>query len=102
MPYSKSLQSDEQWHPRTVGDYTTLYLSGIASPTDICENIIENIKNINSKLNIICDLDEELIREQALESSNRYRSGVSLGPLDGVPCVVKDQIWVKGRVYGVH
>ena len=75
-----------------------MYTEGMATPTDIAENIIENIRSVNPQINIICDFDEELIRDQALESSHRYRSGKPLGPLDGVPCVVKDQISVKGRV----
>ena len=45
---------------------------------------------------MICDFDVELIRQEACESSIRYKENRSLGPLDGVPCVVKDQIDVKG------
>ena len=37
-----------------------------------------------------------LLREQAIESTMRYKEGKPLGILDGVPCVVKDQICVKG------
>ena len=72
------------------------YKNGKVTPINVAEKIIENIYEINPKLNIICDFDEELIRQQASASSQRYREGCPIGPLDGVPCVVKDQVKVKG------
>lgn len=40
--------------------------------------------------------DEVNAREAAAASGARYRAGQPLGPLDGVPIVVKEQIAVKG------
>ena len=34
--------------------------------------------------------------KQALASYERYSTGTPIGPLDGVPCVIKDQIMVQG------
>ena len=57
--------------PSTVKDYTDAYLSDRLSPIEVAERIIENVNQLNPKLNMICDMDDELIREQALESTLR-------------------------------
>ena len=92
----KFKNSAPNFKPSTVKDYTDAYLSDRLSPIEVAERIIENINQLNPKLNMICDMDDELIREQALESTIRYKTKTQLGPLDGVPCVVKDQIGVRG------
>lgn len=40
--------------------------------------------------------NEELIRSAAEESTQRYKKGTSIGPLDGIPVAVKDEVNVKG------
>ena len=46
-------------------DYTNAYNSKRCDPVQIAEKIIDHIKIANKDLNVICDFDEELIREQA-------------------------------------
>ena len=47
-------------------------------------------------MHIMCDWREDLILAQAQASTQRYLSGNTLGDLDGVPIVFKDQIKIKG------
>ena len=62
----------------------------------IAEDIIAKIKRVNGEMNIFVDWSEILIKEQAAESERRYQSGKQLGPFDGVPVVIKDQLDIKG------
>jgi aspartyl-tRNA(Asn)/glutamyl-tRNA(Gln) amidotransferase subunit A len=75
---------------------SSAYLGGMVSPLDIAQDIIQKIKIVNSELHIFCDYREDLILKQANESTKRYEDGKVLGPLDGVPIVIKDQIHVIG------
>ena len=89
MTELKKLNENSGWRPTTCADYVRLYREGKTTPSDVAENVIENIKAVNPALNAICDYDEEFIRAQAEASTLRYQENAQLGPLDGVPCVIK-------------
>lgn len=86
----------DQWRPKTIDDYTNAYINKMATPTMIVDDIIAKIKRVNGEMNIFVDWSETLIKEQAAESERRYQSGKQLGPFDGVPVVIKDQLDIKG------
>ena len=46
---------------------------------------------------MICEYFPDQIRAQARESAARYESGKTLGPLDGVPIAMKDQLDIEGH-----
>lgn len=77
--------------------FRSAYIGNIITPLDIAHDIIAKIKLVNSELHIFCDVHEDLIISQAKESTQRYKSGKPLGPLDGVPIVLKDQINLIGH-----
>ena len=52
------------------------------SPSDI----------LNKEMRIIVDWDEKQIMEDAKQSLHRYSTGKPIGPFDGVPVVIKDQL----------
>lgn len=76
-------------------DYTEAYRSGAASPQDVAQNALEAIEASNADnppLRAVISVRAEEVLRLARESAQRYREGRALGPLDGVPVAVKDEI----------
>lgn len=72
------------------------YLSGEVSPVEVLESIQHRIDEVNPKLNaLICNNRSEALKS-ALDSEQRWRVNQPLGPLDGIPISIKDNILVKG------
>lgn len=84
----------------TVADYRDLYLSGVATPLDVAHAILPLIRRDTSPPGIHSlawhDVNVELVLAAARASSERYASGQTLGPLDGVPSAVKDEYDMTG------
>jgi aspartyl-tRNA(Asn)/glutamyl-tRNA(Gln) amidotransferase subunit A len=72
------------------------YLSGDFTPLDAVESVLKRIDRVNSLLNAVVTQDAEGARIAATESTLRYQQGNWLGPMDGVPITVKDNILVQG------
>ena len=76
-------------------DYVKAYKSGTLSPVDVADrliNAIEESQNMQPDMSIFISVDKADIMAQAGESTQRYRKGEPLGPFDGVPVSVKDEI----------
>ncbi len=95
-----------QWHDAELGvpEVTGGRGSGAAlrkafaeglSPEAVLERILSEHQalGIRSPFNAI---DEDRSRAQAQASAERYKSGQTLGPLDGLPVPIKDQFHLKG------
>jgi Asp-tRNA(Asn)/Glu-tRNA(Gln) amidotransferase A subunit family amidase len=82
----------------TSADYVSLYKSGKLTPTDVAEALIPLISKDPAGEHSLAFLESkaELVREAAKASTKRYQEGKSLGPLDGVPVAVKDEVDLKG------
>ena len=80
----------------TAIELASSYRSGRLSPTEIAESTLLRIESFNPRLNAIVTMDTRAIRRDAAASAERFRAGAPLGPLDGVPLVVKDCIHVRG------
>ncbi|KAK3291382.1 amidase signature domain-containing protein [Chaetomium fimeti] len=84
----------------SAADYRKLYLSGTLTPTDVAEVLLPLIRRDvpdpteHSKAFFETRVDKVLAA--AKESTQRYKEGRSLGPLDGVPTAVKDEYDVDG------
>lgn len=72
------------------------YRSGALSPVTVMETVLERCARINPKINALYDLDAEGAMASARASEARWQAGTPVGPLDGVPCVVKDSVAAKG------
>lgn len=59
---------------------------------------LDRIEALNPKLGAFISVDPDDALQQAADSDARRRAGKSLGPLDGVPIAVKDNIDVAGQV----
>lgn len=70
--------------------------SNTADPVEIVDAYNARIGEINPRLNALVRFDSQISRSEALNVRRRKQAG-EIMPLAGVPVVVKDNIWVKGR-----
>jgi aspartyl-tRNA(Asn)/glutamyl-tRNA(Gln) amidotransferase subunit A len=65
------------------------------SPVQLLETAMERIGRLDPVLNAIVALNPAA-REEAVASERRHAAGTPLGPLDGIPFTVKDNLLVAG------
>ena len=87
--------SSAGFHFTTVADYQRAYQEGSRTPSDVAEAMLETVgrwdaQQIPMRLFIAQDADD--VRAQAQASAARWQAGQPLGPLDGVPVAVKDEM----------
>lgn len=80
----------------TAGELAALYARGEATPEDALASVLARIEAVNGTLNAIVTLDPPGARDAAAASARRWKDGAALGPLDGVPITVKDNLFVGG------
>ncbi|MEZ5935653.1 MAG: amidase [Alphaproteobacteria bacterium] len=68
---------------------------GDLEPVDLLEHYLARIERLNPTLNALIATDPTAY-EQAQASTKRYRAKKPLGPLDGIPCTIKDNIPMAG------
>jgi len=66
------------------------------SPVEALDAVLDRAREINVIVNAIVTFDREGAHEAARASEQRWRKEEALGPFDGVPLTVKDNIHVKG------
>ena len=83
------------------------FRTGEATPSRALEACLARLDEVNPLLNAVVTLDRQGARQAARQSDERWRAGAPLGPLDGVPVTIKDNIPVAGlrstwgsRLYG--
>ncbi len=80
----------------TAAELTPLYRSGAASPEQALDSVLLRIEQVNPRLNAVVTLDLPGARRAAAAATERWRADQALGPLDGVPLTVKDNLFVQG------
>ncbi len=68
------------------------------SALELAELYLARIARANAKLNAFVAVDDEIARRHARACDERRASGLTLGPLDGVPIALKDLLQIEGRV----
>ena len=79
-----------------AADLCAAYAAHRLSPVEALEAVLDRCAVDNPKINAIVTFDTEGARRAARDSEGRWRAGTALGPLDGVPVTVKDNIPVRG------
>lgn len=78
-----------------VGELGRRYAAGVLSPVEVLAEVRRRVEQLNPTLNAVVALD--LSADAAARASEaRWRDGAPLGPLDGVPLTVKDNLLVEG------
>jgi len=95
-------------------EFRRAFLSGSITPTQVAERTLkallgddfnssggvgqeggdQQVVGLQAKYRVFASLDPSRVLKQAAESTQRYKSGTSVGVLDGVPVAVKDMIEV--------
>lgn len=79
----------------TSTDFVSAYRSGALDVTAVAERAIEigrACEQHSPPMRILIAQREDDVRRQAEASAARYAKGAPLGPLDGVPVAVKDEV----------
>ncbi len=72
-----------------------LYARRALSPVEALQAILERVARHNPVINAFAAMNPRALRE-AGESAARWVAGRPIGPLDGVPCTVKDLLHLSG------
>ncbi len=67
------------------------------SSAELCQAYLDRIAALEPKVAALLSIDPEAVLAQAKESDARRAAGKALGPFDGVPVTIKDNITVKGQ-----
>ncbi len=85
----------------TLSELSAALERGSTTAQALAERYLERIRRANAKLNAYAHVDEELTQRHARAADERRASGLTLGPLDGVPIALKDLLEIEGCPTGV-
>ncbi|KAI1982007.1 hypothetical protein LOZ53_000740 [Ophidiomyces ophidiicola] len=99
-PATAPVGSKRQGGYYAAADYRALYLSGELTPLQVVDALLPLVRRDSSPPGehslAFLESKVDLIRAAAEASTARYKNGSSLGPLDGVPVAVKDEVDLEG------
>jgi len=79
----------------TCADLIARYRRGDLSPVEATRDVLARIA-ATERFNAFMPIDAEAALKAAAASEERWRRRTPLGPIDGVPTTIKDNIWAKG------
>ncbi len=79
----------------TVLELTTFYQAGTVSPVDVMQQVLTRITRFDPAVNGFCQIADDVL-DMARASEHRWQRRSPLGPLDGVPVSIKDNVAVAG------
>jgi aspartyl-tRNA(Asn)/glutamyl-tRNA(Gln) amidotransferase subunit A len=85
--------------PRRASDFVSAYRAKQTTPSRVAERALEELARFAEQkptMNVLASSDPDRTRAEAAAATQRYAAGLPLGPLDGVPYLVKDQHDVAG------
>jgi Asp-tRNA(Asn)/Glu-tRNA(Gln) amidotransferase A subunit family amidase len=79
----------------SVGDYARAYRDGRLTPEAVAEQVLARTaasETLDPPMRVFIAQQADDVMAQARNSGERMRNGKALGPLDGVPVAVKDEL----------
>ena len=73
-----------------------LFAAGKLSPVEVAKDALARIERFEPQINAFVHRDAQTTLAMAEAAQARYAKGEALGPLDGVPVTIKDNIGVAG------
>jgi aspartyl-tRNA(Asn)/glutamyl-tRNA(Gln) amidotransferase subunit A len=80
----------------TAGELLRRYRRRELSPVEVVRDALARIERCNPVVNAFLLVDSAGALAAAAASEARWKQGMPLGLVDGVPATVKDNIWAKG------
>ena len=83
----------------SVADFTAAYREGRSTPEAVAQRVLRataESESLDPPMRVFIAQYEDDVLEQARASSARWAKGAPLGPLDGVPVAVKDELDQRG------
>lgn len=80
----------------SAAELTAGYRHGDFTPRDALDQCLARCDELNPVLNALVAVDRDAATRAAEASTARWRTGQPLGPLDGVPATIKDNLHVMG------
>lgn len=84
----------------SVADLGEGYRNGSFTPTQVVEQSLARLAQLEPGLNAFANPMADLAREQAKQATAELAAGRDLGPLHGIPVAIKDLIEVAGMPTG--
>ena len=84
-----------QW--KTAEELAQGYRAGAFDPPQVLADCLAQVDRLEPALNALVLVDREGAAVQAQASAARHTAGQALGPLDGVPVLIKDILLTKGQ-----
>jgi aspartyl-tRNA(Asn)/glutamyl-tRNA(Gln) amidotransferase subunit A len=82
---------------RTIVGLGRAYRSGEIGPLAVAGLLLDRIEKLNPHLHAFMGVTRERALVEAEAAENRFKFGLDLGPLDGIPYAVKDLYDVRGE-----
>lgn len=80
----------------TMREASRLLCSGETTSVELCRAFLARAAEAEPKIHALLALDPEDVLRQAAASDERRAAGKALGPLDGIPVTLKDNICAQG------
>jgi aspartyl-tRNA(Asn)/glutamyl-tRNA(Gln) amidotransferase subunit A len=96
MPENETPEPVSPLHDLSATDLVAGFRARQFSPTEVLDDVIAHIAVWEPHLKALYAFDPEGARASAKASTERWQKGEPVGPLDGVPVTLKDNIATKG------
>src|SRR5436309_10217415 len=96
MHKTASEESVASLHDLSAVDLIAGFRGRQFSPSEVLEDVLAHIARWEPRIKGLYAFDPDGARAAAKASSQRWQQGEAMGPLDGVPVTIKDNIALKG------
>lgn len=94
LPWEKTPKQNPD---HSAAQMSAMFADGSLCPTQLAEEVIARVRELEPRLNAFYLFDETDVREQAAASAQRWRAGAQLSAFDGVPVTLKENISRAGK-----